>query len=265
MDTLFLSRVVLGRERVNILHSFPMRCVSNAGQCNNWRGQQQPKQKERGRVSQSQKNKIPFSLLASSSALSDLPRRFFRPIFRHRHPPPHHHPHRLRRGRNEGRPDGQRDRRRRRRRRRRPGSRKTFWGSNGCCQSVTVSGGGRKEGRKGLPWPRASIARGGASARKVGRNSAGEKDARRNFLWSLAAAAAKEGLVPRSTLKTLLLHLAPIPPLLSHCTVGLASRDACCQKPRSRRVAGQLARESHAAMPAVPVPASSPGRSSSVW
>ena len=62
MDTLFLSRVVLGRERVNILHSFPMRCVSNAGQCNNWRGQQQPKQKERGRVSQSQKNKIPFSL-----------------------------------------------------------------------------------------------------------------------------------------------------------------------------------------------------------
>ena len=111
------------------------------------------------------------------------------------------------------------------------GSRKTFWGSNGCCQSVTVSGGGRKEGRKGLPWPRASIARGGASARKVGRNSAGEKDARRNFLWSLAAAAAKEGLVPRSTLKTLLLHLAPIPPLLSHCTVGLASRDACCQKP----------------------------------
>ena len=45
----FLPRVVLcrRRERVNILHSFPMRCVSNAGQCNNWRGQQ-PKQKERG-------------------------------------------------------------------------------------------------------------------------------------------------------------------------------------------------------------------------
>ena len=120
-------RVVLcrRRERVNILHSFPMRCVSNAGQCNNWRGQQ-PKQKERGESVSLGKIKSP-----------SLSRGIIRPpktIFQNNFSPSSSSSSAWPRPRNEGRRD----------RRRRPGEPQNFLGVK--PQTAAVSPSVKREG-----------------------------------------------------------------------------------------------------------------------
>ena len=110
----------LSCERANIPRSFPMRCVSNAGQCNNWRGQraseQRPKQNQS--VMHSRKNKI------LSAGLVGPPRTIFRPANFSPSSSSSSSSAVMRAVRTPERQE----------------SRKTFLGSNGGCQSVREEG-----------------------------------------------------------------------------------------------------------------------------